>query len=150
MEIDRALALIFHRGRWLALSCAGPRFRQGFYRSGMTVLRLAGQVAGVPRAPRFSFLGRRDGSGLVRGLAGARRHAATLPRSGDGLRPWPGGLDLQAAPPSAAGQPSGGVQHPGRSVLGSALAKSPCRASAAGLCCNAADTRSAPVADGAH
>ena len=91
----------------------------------MTVARLAGRVAGVPRArgcPSWSQ-GRLGWSG------GLRERVDALPRGGDRVGPWPAGLDFQAAAPPAAGQAGRGVQHPVRSVFGSALARSPSRAS---------------------
>jgi len=81
----------------------------------MTVARLAGRVAGVPRAPRVSFLGSRDG---LRWSGGLRERADALPGGRDRLGPWPGCLDFQAAPPAPVHQPGGGVQHPVAQRLG--------------------------------
>jgi hypothetical protein len=81
----------------------------------MTVARLASRAARVPRGPEVILPGSQDGLRLVRDL---RKGVDALPGSGDRLGPWPGGLDFQAAPPAAAGQPGGGVQQPGAQRLG--------------------------------
>src|SRR6185437_2472644 len=75
----------------------GVRFLAWIFRRGMTVARLAGRVAGVPRAPGLLPWV----AGMTSGWSGGlRERVDPLPRGGDGLRPWPGGLDLQAAAPS--------------------------------------------------
>src|SRR5258708_31193428 len=94
----------------------------------MTAARLAGRVAGGSTAPGFSFLDRWDGPCRAGGL---RERVDAVPCGGDRMGPRPGRLDFQAAAPPAAHEPGSGVQDPvtGRSVLGSALARSPSRAS---------------------
>ena len=68
-----------------------------------------GRAAGVPRGPGSPSWVAVTGPRLVRGL---RERVDALPRGGDRLGPRPGGLDFQASPPSAAGQPGGSVQQP--------------------------------------
>ena len=73
----------------------------------MTVARLAGRVAGVPRAPGAPF--------LVAGTAwcwsgSVRQGADPVPGGHDVRGPGPASLDLQLALAAAAGQPGGDVQ----------------------------------------
>ncbi len=70
------LNLIFHRSWWLRLAVSRPRSEHGFKYRVMTVAQLAGRMAGAPRVPG-SLPWPRGWSALFRGLAGARRCAAT-------------------------------------------------------------------------
>jgi hypothetical protein len=84
--------------------------------------RLPGRVAGVPHAAGFPFLDRSGWFALVKGF---RERVDALQRGRDRLGSRLGGLDFQA--PVSVRRGSGGRRRttPERSVLGSALARSP-------------------------
>src|SRR5260370_10651835 len=72
----------------------------------MLIARLSGRWPGVPRAPRGSFLGRRDG---FRWSGGVREGLDTLPGGDDRRGPGPGGGDLEGLAAAAAHESGGRV-----------------------------------------
>jgi hypothetical protein len=90
------------------------------------MIRLLGRVAGGSTGPGVSFLDSRDG---LRWSGGVREGLDVLPGGNDRRGPGPAGGDLEGLAASAAHEPGGRVEEAGRSVLGSALARSPSRAS---------------------
>src|SRR3974377_165301 len=76
-ECTEALALTFHQGWWLARGGARTAFRARIlvpaYDNGPAV----GPDGRGFHGSRVCFLARRDGLALVRGVAAARRYAAT-------------------------------------------------------------------------
>jgi hypothetical protein len=82
----------------------------------VTAILASGYDSGPAGGPAPGFHEPRGCPSWVTGTAsswsgGLRERVDALPRSGDGVGPWPGGLDVQAAPP-AADQSGRGVQHP--------------------------------------
>jgi hypothetical protein len=107
-----------------------------------------GSPAGGPGGRGFH--GPRGAPSLIAGTvwrwSGSLRQGADLvPGGHDVGGPGPAGVDLEAAPAAAAGQPGGSVQDAvtGRKVFGSALARRPSRASSRSQASKVAAVRAA-------
>ena len=121
-----APALIFHRGRWLPPARVRVVFWGRILVPGMTVAWLADRAAGLSRAPGFPTLLAGTGSRWSEGVRGG---LDALPGGGDRLCPGPGGGDFRVLRRPPRTRRAAARKTRERKVFGSAVARSPSRAS---------------------